>query len=170
MRLCTQHGTEYHFWRRAILIAAACQRPRQIGGHRVAGGGDSGDCCTCEVRDHDAAVSCAGRRRSTTRLATDNDTVELETCGGNGFFWGVVGVGVLEGREGMIVTRTAVHHPVRVDERESPGELLCEGAKLVLSEALAFAFNEKLEERLGGCAVATFSTPLYTGHVGRFRS
>jgi hypothetical protein len=76
-----------------------------------------------------------------------------------------VGVGVLGGREGVIVIRTAVHHPVRVDKRESPGELLCEGANLVLSEALAFAFNEKIEESVGlGCAVATFSTPLCRGH------
>ena len=42
----------------------------------------------------------------------------------------------------MMIFRTAVHHPVRVNERESPGELLCEGANLVFSEALAIALIE----------------------------
>jgi hypothetical protein len=38
-----------------------------------------------------------------------------------------------EGEDDAI--RTAVHHPVRVDERESTGELLCEGTNLALPEA-----------------------------------
>lgn len=51
-----------------------------------------------------------------------------------------------------------MHYPVCVEERESTGELLCEGANLVLREAWS-AVNDNVEKRRGlGYAVATFSS------------
>jgi hypothetical protein len=57
----------------------------------------------------------------------------------------------------MDAVRTAVDHSVRLDGRESTGELSCERANLVFTEELAMSTpNEKVEEILGlGCAVAT---------------
>ena len=47
------------------------------------------------------------------------------------------------GRREDDTVRTAVHHPVRVNERESTGELLCERTNLALPEASS-AVNEKV--------------------------
>ena len=52
-----------------------------------------------------------------------------------------MGVFVKEGEDDTV--RTAVHHPVRVDERECAGELLCERTGLALPEASS-AVNEKV--------------------------
>lgn len=46
-----------------------------------------------------------------------------------------------EGQDDTV--RTAVYHPVRVDERESAGELLCERTNLALPE-VSSAFNDKV--------------------------
>jgi len=54
--------------------------------------------------------------------------------------------------------RTTVHHPVRVHERESTGELLCEGANIALRESSSI--DDPVEKRLGlRYIVATPSSP-----------
>ena len=65
--------------------------------------------------------------------------------------------------------RTAVHHPVRVNERESTGELLCERTNLALPEASS-AVNEKVQETHGLEYIASLCGPAFCSgpraHVG----
>ena len=62
-----------------------------------------------------------------------------------------------------------MHYPVRVEERERTGELLCEGADLVLREAWS-AVDDNVEKRQRlGCTVATLSSPAAPRHVGTGR-